>query len=119
MHEMGLVAEMITLLSQSARENNIAKINRVNLVVGKMTTALPDALKLAFDALKTEDIFSPQAELDIEERETVARCLTCGNSFSVPDNYLFICPNCEGLKVEIISGRELYVASFEGEEVAL
>lgn len=117
MHEMGLMAEMIGLLSQSAHENHIAKINKVTLVIGKMTTALPDALRLAFDALKTEELFSAQAELDIEERETTAHCLACDHTFAVPDNYLFICPGCQGLKVEIVSGRELYIASFEGEEV--
>jgi len=116
MHEMGLMTEIITLLDQSARQNKIAKITRVNLVVGKMTAALPDALQLAFEALKTEDLFSPQAELEIEERETVAQCLNCGNSFTVPDNYLFICPACQSLKVKITSGRELYIAGYEGEE---
>lgn len=117
MHELGLMAEMVEVLGRSARENNILKINKVQIVVGKMTMALPDALRMAFDAYKTEDLFSPSAELDIEERETKAHCHTCGNLFLVPDNYLFICPECQGLKIEIVSGRELYIASFEGEEV--
>ncbi|WP_206812580.1 hydrogenase maturation nickel metallochaperone HypA/HybF [Paradesulfitobacterium ferrireducens] len=116
MHEMSLMAEMIELLGCSARENNIDKIIKVHLVVGKMTMALPDALTMAFDVFKTEDIFAPSAELTIEQRETIAKCRTCGSTFSAPDNYLFICPTCQGLRIEIISGRELYIASFEGEE---
>lgn len=117
MHEMGLMSEMLEVLARSAKENNISQINKVRLIVGKMTMALPEALQMAFEALKPGELFSSSAELEIEVRETKAHCNSCGNEFSVQDNYLFICPSCQGLKVEIISGRELYIESFEGEEI--
>ncbi|MHB1653116.1 MAG: hydrogenase maturation nickel metallochaperone HypA/HybF [Desulfitobacteriaceae bacterium] len=117
MHEMGLMAEMINILARSARENKIHRITKINLVVGKMSQALPDALQMAFEVYKTEEMFSPLAILEIEERETIAHCTTCEESFPVPDNYQFVCPICLGLRVEIISGRELYIANYEGEEI--
>lgn len=116
MHEMGLMASMVELLSESARHNQIEKINRVKLVVGKMSMALPDALQLAFDVYKANDLFRSDAVLEIEERETRGKCRSCGRCFPVPDNVLFVCPDCRGLDVEVISGRELYIDHYEGED---
>ncbi|GAB6175060.1 hydrogenase maturation nickel metallochaperone HypA [Paradesulfitobacterium aromaticivorans] len=116
MHEISLMSEMVTLLAASAQENNIREITRVKLVVGKMTMALPDALRLAFEVFKGEPPLSPQALLEIEERETLGKCQACGHSFSLVDNYLFVCPACESVRIDILSGRELYIDHFEGEE---
>ncbi|MDI6812319.1 MAG: hydrogenase maturation nickel metallochaperone HypA [Desulfitobacteriaceae bacterium] len=116
MHEMGLMASMVELLTESARHNQIQKINKVKLVVGKMSMALPDALQLAFDVYKAEGLFSSEAVLEIEERETMGRCRSCGRRFPVLDNCLFVCPDCQGIDVEVISGRELYIDHYEGED---
>lgn len=113
---MGLMASMVELLTESARHNRIQKINKVKLVVGKMSMALPDALQLAFDVYKAEELFSLGAVLEIEERETMGQCRSCGRQFSVVDNCLFVCPDCQGIDVEVISGRELYIDHYEGEE---
>ena len=116
MHEMSLMTEMAELLAKSAKENHIGQITRVKLVVGKMTMALPDALKMAFEVLRAAAPFSPDAVLEIEERETKGLCGDCGASFLVENNYRFVCPFCQGLKIDILSGRELYVEHYEGEE---
>lgn len=118
MHEMGLMAEMVNLLAESAKEHQVGRINKVKLIVGKMTNALPDALLLAFDVYKEQELFSPSAILDIEEKETIGHCGSCGETFPVSDNFLFICPACHGLRIEIVSGRELYIENYEGEEEA-
>lgn len=117
-HELSLMSEMLKILTNSAQENNIREITRVKLVVGKMTMALPDALRLAFDVFKGTPPLSSQALLEIEERETRGKCQACDHSFSLNDNYLFVCPACESVRIDILSGRELYIEHFEGEEVA-
>ena len=116
MHEISLMSEMVTLLAASAQENNIREITRVKLVVGKMTMALPDALRLAFEVFKGEPPLSFSAMLEIEERETLGKCQACGHSFILTDNYLFVCPACESVRIDILSGRELFIDHFEGEE---
>ncbi|CAA7601646.1 Hydrogenase nickel incorporation protein HypA/HybF [Acididesulfobacillus acetoxydans] len=116
MHEMGLMAEMVDLLAESAKEHQVRRIDKVKLIVGKMTNALPDALQMAFDVYKEQELFSPSAVLEIEERETIGHCAECGTTFPVRDNALFICPSCQGLRIDIVSGRELYIENYEGEE---
>ncbi len=112
------MTEIMDVLAQSAQENHLQGITRVKLVVGQMTMALPDALQFAFAALKSEPLFQPDARLEIEERPTNGRCTSCGHTFTVEDNYSFICPVCGKLTVDIISGRELYIAHYEAEESA-
>jgi len=113
MHEVGLMQEMIEVLRRSVQENGLEKVSRVRLVVGKMTAALPQALSFAFDVLSAEEPWLEGAELEIEERELRARCLSCGEEYAVPE-YHFVCPRCDSRESEIVSGRELYIDFYEG-----
>ena len=118
MHEVSLMSEILDILAQSAAQNNLQGISKVKLVVGSMTMAMPDALQFAFTSLKTEPLFHTDALLEIEEKPTCSHCLSCGHTFTVKDNFHFVCPACGALTVEIISGRELYIAHYEAEEPA-
>lgn len=62
--------------------------------------------------------YAKDARLEIEERETTCQCQACGNGFIITDKYWFICPSCEDLRVEVLSGRELYIEHYQGEEIA-
>lgn len=114
MHEASLITGMMDLLRESARQNNINKINKVKLVVGKFTMALPDSLQFAFKALGQEELFK-DAELEIEEQDIVCQCNSCGHQFPVRNGYVFMCPVCSGNQVDIISGRDLFVEYYEGD----
>jgi hydrogenase nickel incorporation protein HypA/HybF len=115
-HEMALMEGVAKVVQDKAREYDINSISKVKLVVGKLTNALPEALQLAFSALKeTEKIYNPQAVLEIEERMTVGKCGDCRQECEITEGYDFSCPGCSSLNLTILSGRELYVAYFEGE----
>jgi hydrogenase nickel incorporation protein HypA/HybF len=116
MHEFSLIEGVLGMVRDSAAQNNIKMINRVKLVVGKLSMALPDSLYFAFEAIaRTEDIFQ-DAVLEIEERELICNCRPCQQSFKMEDLYSFICPRCGANNIEIIQGRELYLDYYEGEE---
>lgn len=117
MHEMALMTEMVNLLVTSAEENGIREITQVKLVVGKMSMANPGALELAFEVLKSEELFSRNVVLEIVEREILIRCGDCGQSFHSDVDYQFICPFCQSLRTEVLTGRELYVEHYHGEEL--
>lgn len=113
MHEVGLMQEVIEVLRRSVQENGVEKVSRVRLVVGQMTAALPQALSFAFEVLAAEEPWLAGAQLEIEERELKAKCLSCGGEYAAPD-YRFVCPHCSSRESEIVSGRELYVDFYEG-----
>jgi hydrogenase nickel incorporation protein HypA/HybF len=114
MHETALMAEVLKIVQQSALENNLPKVTKIKLAVGKLSMALPKALIFAFQVLKKETVCE-EAELEIESKEIVLQCLDCTREFR-PQDYHFSCPFCTSSQVKIIQGRELHIISFEGEE---
>lgn len=114
MHELALIDSVLTMVKENALTNNIKKITKIKLVVGKFSMAVPESLQFAFEALKDKDIFS-EAVLEINETPIICQCNTCQNEFEVEKTYDFRCSRCGGASVEIVSGRELYVDYYEGD----
>ncbi len=115
MHELSLMEGVINTVRDSALNNGIVKVNKIKLVIGKLSMALPDSLQFAFQALNQQDKLFQDAVLEIEERPVICRCSTCAGEFTIENNYCFICPLCAGTKVDIIGGRELFIDYFEGD----
>lgn len=116
MHELSLMAEMMDLIRNSAAQNQINRITRIKLVIGKLSMALPHSLRFAFDSMAGEGIFT-SAELLIEEREISFKCPHCLEQFIVEQPFLNPCPFCGSLDTEIATGRELFIEYYEGDSV--
>lgn len=115
MHETSLVKNLITTIENVLKDhNNILRVNRVFISVGKLSNALPDALSFAFEAL-TKDGIMKGAELIIESQPAIARCGNCGQEYQV-DEFPIVCPVCKSTSFAIISGEEVYVQSIDCEE---
>lgn len=115
MHELSLVTGMLDMVRNSAEENCINKVNRINLVVGKLSMVMIDSLQFCFEALRDQEPLFQGTELIIEERDAILLCQECGTKFILKSNYSFLCPDCGHANAEMISGRELYVDSYEGD----
>lgn len=113
MHEAGLIIEALKIVQKSAVENNIKRVTRITLAVGRLTMAMPEALSFAFQTLSQGTIFDG-AELEIEQKELCLECCACGVNFS-PGEIDFSCPECGSTLIKILAGRELHVLSYEGE----
>ncbi|MEN6463017.1 MAG: hydrogenase maturation nickel metallochaperone HypA [Syntrophomonas sp.] len=114
MHELALMGNVIDIVRHSALDNNISKVNKLKLVVGKLSMALPDSLQFAFQVLGQDAMFK-QAVLEIAEKKIVCYCNECQQQFAVENDYCFICPLCGQNGVDIIAGRELYLEYYEGD----
>jgi hydrogenase nickel incorporation protein HypA/HybF len=115
MHELGLMDNVLNMVRESAGQSRISRVSRIKLVVGKFSMALTDSLRFAFEVLAQDELFK-DAVLEIEEKAIECQCAACAHRFEVDRSYNFICPRCGTNKVDIVSGRELYVDYFEGEE---
>ncbi|HBZ57356.1 MAG TPA: hypothetical protein DEO88_18290, partial [Syntrophobacteraceae bacterium] len=54
------------------------------------------------------------ARLQIDTVPVVIRCNGCHEVFTMED-HKFVCPHCQEPAIDLVSGRELLVASIEGE----
>ena len=115
MHEMGIAMEIVEITKASIPEDmKDARVQRINLQVGKLSAIVADSLRFCFD-LVIKDTPLEGAELVIEELPVVARCKDCQSQFTVSEP-VFTCRQCQGGNIDILSGRELDIKSIEIED---
>ena len=115
MHEMGIVMQIIEIATSSIPEDmKEVSIKKVNLKVGKMSAVVPSSLRFCFD-IAAADTQLAGAELDIEEIPVRARCRKCAAEWTI-EGPAFNCIKCGTGDIDIISGRELDIASIEVED---
>lgn len=112
MHEISLIESIIEIIIAEMPEHNVTRIESIALRIGEMRQVIPETLHFGFDIL-SKDTPVEGAKLIIESVPIKGRCRTCGQEFVI-ENYLNNCPKCEGIDNEIISGKELEIAGFEG-----
>jgi hydrogenase nickel incorporation protein HypA/HybF len=112
-HEMAIAQSLLEIVLEQGRLHQLERVRVIKLQIGEMAAVLPESLSFCFELL-SKDTIASGAVLDIDTLPVVARCTSCGIRFEV-EHYRFICPECANSAVEMVSGRELSLASMEGE----
>ena len=113
MHEFSIMQGVFKLLEDIAAQNKLIKIDKVVLKIGKLRQVFPDFLRFAFETI-SQNTIAENAELIIEEIPIMMHCKSCNKKFKVEHN-TYICPKCGATKLEILTGKEVLIASVEGE----
>ncbi|MCS7060887.1 MAG: hydrogenase maturation nickel metallochaperone HypA [Thermoflexales bacterium] len=111
MHEVSVMQSALEIALEHMRRQNAARIHRIHMRVGALSSVVPEALEFAFDVV-THGTPAEGATLEIERVPAVCRCPACQIEFE-PDGYFYECPQCGSLNVEIRRGRELELAFLE------
>ena len=112
MHEMGIAQQIIDIATASIPPDmGSARVERVNLKIGKLSAVVPDSLRFCFEIV-SRDTPLAGAELAIEETPVVARCKDCDTRWTISEP-VFTCQACRSGSLEILSGRELDIVSIE------
>jgi len=114
MHELSIMESVLNMVEESIKQSNISKVNKIKLVIGKLSMVLPDSLQFCFQSLSHDELFK-DAILEIEQKGIIVRCTKCEQQFVPIDFCCYICPECGAKEMEIIQGRELYLDYYEGE----
>nr|WP_295971446.1 hydrogenase maturation nickel metallochaperone HypA [uncultured Bacillus sp.] len=117
MHEMALMGDILNLVQDDASTRNITKIKKIELIVGELSNAMPDALRMAFLIYKEQNpaLFTEDARLEIVIEEAEAECIFCHTNYK-PDLKISICPACSMPSGMIKAGETFQVLSYEGED---
>lgn len=113
MHEFSVTKSLIDLCKQEANKNEMKYVRVVNIKLGKFTGFSPDAIRFYFDLLKPESCLQ-EAQLHFREIPIIIECKNCRKK-STLDEPIMICPECGDPDIELISGREFFIESIEGE----
>lgn len=111
MHETAVVEGLMRILTEQAKANKVGRVIAVKLRIGKLRGIDSRQIRLAFEIF-AEGTLAEGARLDIEDVGVTARCNVCDTVFEVAQ-YRFVCSGCGGSDAEVLTGRELYIESFE------
>jgi hydrogenase nickel incorporation protein HypA/HybF len=113
MHEFSVTRSLVELLKQEADKNNLKTVKRINIRLGKFTGFSPDSIRFYFDILKPDSCLQ-EAELNFKEEPIIIKCDNCKKEIQIEEP-IMICPECGNPEIELLSGREFFVESIEGE----
>ena len=95
----------------AAQQAGATRVSEIRLMVGEMREVIQDAMEFSFEALSADTICEG-ATLSITIVKPHSRCLQCGKEFE-HDRFHWMCPACDSLATELLSGRELYIDAIE------
>lgn len=113
MHEFSIMQGVFELVEDIARKNNLIKINKVVLKIGKLRQVFCDFLQFAFETI-SENTIAAGAKLVIEEVPITMHCKVCQQDFTV-EYSTYVCSYCGATELELLTGKEVLIASVEGE----
>ena len=111
MHELGIAQNILDIVQQNVPDGQGAAVRRIRVRIGQLSGVIPDSLKFCFSALLSDTEMN-QADLVMETIPTVSRCRDCLHRFEVED-FVFSCPSCDGVNLDLISGKELEIVNIE------
>lgn len=112
MHEMGIAMQIVEIAAASIPADLVgARVETVNLKVGKLSAIVPDSLRFCFEAV-SKDTALEGARLHITEIPVHAACNACCHEWTI-EQPAFACPACNSGDITLLSGRELDIESIE------
>ncbi len=113
MHELSITQSILSIALEQAKAVPANKITKINLTIGELAGIVDECVEFYFELLR-KDTIAAEASLSFNRPPTTLHCRNCNITFS-PDDLDWTCPNCREQKIEIVSGRELYIESIEVE----
>ncbi len=107
MHELGLVIQIVRQVENYMVENNLKKVEKIVLQVGKLSEVYPkylnDVYPIAVEGTKLADTI-----LEIEETVGLGKCMDCHFVYDLIENEN-LCPICNSKRFNVISGKEFLI----------
>ncbi len=107
MHELGITREVVAVASAHSAG---ARVRRVTLEIGKLSTILPDAIRFCFPVCAAGTAVEG-ADLEIISVSGRAHCRKCDRDVELGE--LFGCCPCGSGDLDWLSGTELKIKSIE------
>jgi hydrogenase nickel incorporation protein HypA/HybF len=113
MHELGITESLLSLALEQATQAQAQRITKIEVVIGQDSGASEESIKFYFDFL-APGTMAEGATLSFERVDTRFRCPGCQRLFSSAEAGGG-CPNCGERRLELATGRELYLKSIDVE----
>jgi hydrogenase nickel incorporation protein HypA/HybF len=109
MHEVSVAANILKIVNEELEKNNGEEVNQLCLAVGALSGIVVESLRFALDVSRNETLLK-NTEILIDEIPAKVKCRSCQCEFTAEDYYV-VCPGCQGIELDFLSGRELLIKS--------
>jgi hydrogenase nickel incorporation protein HypA/HybF len=107
MHELGIVAEVVRVVEEIARKQQLTKIETLVLQIGELSSVIPYYVEQCYPAAAYGTMLE-NTRLEIEVLPGNGRCRACGKVYNVLANHR-TCPACGVTDRELLGGREFSI----------
>lgn len=107
MHELGIVYEVIKIVDQFVKENELTKVDKIVLEVGQLSQAIPRFLEECYPAAVSDTDYE-ETKLEIIQLPANARCHDCQEVYNIIDHRK-VCPSCGSEDYTLVSGQEFNI----------
>lgn len=112
MHELSIAISMIDQIIEESESRGGLRVEIVHLKLGVFSGVDKDALLFSYE-LACDGTPLQGSRLQIESIPLVIYCAACSTNRTPPSLYEICCPECRSPGQQIVSGKEIEVASLE------
>ncbi len=112
MHEFGIVTNILKIIEKAAKANDISQVSSIALSIGKLRQIDIETLGFAFETAAKGSV-AENATLEITEVPITMECDVCHYHFEIAEQH-FICPQCQGTSLTILTGKEISINHITG-----
>ena len=118
MHELGIAHDLFRIIELKARENQLEKVSKINIVIGVASGVEKEFLEHSLVDHVLPGTVAASAEIEIKMEPLSIVCRDCSKQVMLDKKEMVLgimpCPECGGHAMDIISGKSIYVESIEG-----
>ena len=107
MHELSVTENILEIALRHANSADANRISDIYLVIGGLSSIIDDSVQFYWDMV-SRDTIAEESKLHFKRIQTVLECKDCEQDYAVNGNDL-ACPNCGGVNLNILSGKEFYL----------
>ncbi len=107
MHELGIVAEVVRIVEDIARKQQLKTVETLVLQIGELSSVVPYYVEQCYPAAVYGTMLE-NTRLEIEVLPGNGRCRGCGQVFNILAQH-HVCPECGGTSFELLGGREFMI----------
>ncbi len=112
MHELGIVFYIIKDVKNVAIENNVAKVKKVVLDLGEVSSVIPTYLQDIWEWSKKKEEMLLDCELQINVIKAVTFCEDCKSEYETV-RYGKKCPHCGSEHTFLKDGNQVEIKEIE------
>jgi len=122
MHELGIAKELFRIIDNKAKEHSLKKVNKIKIKIGIASGIEKDFLRHSLLDHTLPGTIASTAEIEFEDDGIKIICNDCKTEVKIDKKEempadIFSCSKCGNIRLEIVSGKNVYVESIEGEKV--